>query len=142
LFGLAYLSLSSGISTYETVWGKLWHVHKLFSTYFNGGLFELIQTCLPKQGLNLILVDWNIRNFNSEGYTGTFEYGEAVVEEVVLQVLGFQIWFHVSLDVWWRVWKVNFSLIKLIHLAKSSAFKIMFGNYSQKHTQISYIINM
>jgi len=38
--------------------------------------------------------------------------------------------------------KNEFSLLKLINLAKSSSFKIMFGKYSQKHTQISYIINM
>lgn len=33
-----------------------------------------------------------------------------------------------------EVVKSDFSLIKLIHFAKSSSFKIMFGKYSQKHT--------
>jgi hypothetical protein len=30
----------------------------------------------------------------------------------------------------------DFSLIMLVNFAKSSSFKIMFGKYSQKHTQI------
>jgi len=37
-FGLVYLSLSTTINTYETVWeayeNNLRHVHKLFSAYF------------------------------------------------------------------------------------------------------------
>jgi len=35
LYGLAYFSLSSGISTFETVWGNIWLVHKLFWAYFH-----------------------------------------------------------------------------------------------------------
>jgi len=36
MFELTYLSLSTGISTRETVWQSLWkYVHKLFSNYFN-----------------------------------------------------------------------------------------------------------
>jgi len=60
LYGLTYLSLSTNISTCETVWESLWKYlmicHELFSTYFHKLFRIAYENSLTKNSLTLFFL--------------------------------------------------------------------------------------